>query len=151
MSPTLIIAIVRDVAIVGALIFIVWWIRTSGANAVKVSDMQAVQKQIAAQATQQAQWAQEARNAAIQRTQDMAQVTAAIGAQRAPILVQPATQPACPDHLPASPAASSSSTAGSGGIISGAGRDIRPAINAFELKYETALADCRAAIASWPK
>lgn len=61
-----------------------------------------------------------------------------------------ATASACP-NLPGVPdssglhPASGADDAGSGTV------DVRPAINAFELRYETALADARLLIASWPK
>ena len=155
MTPAAIIALVRDVAILAALIFIIWWIRASGENAVKLADIQAVQKQLAAQAAQQAQWAQEARDAEFQRTQDMQTVTATIGRQRAPILLQSAAQPSCSHPVPAVPASPSNDTAGTGGIISGVGtdsqpRDIRNAINTDEIRVEQAIADCRLLQRSWP-
>ena len=39
-----------------------------------------------------------------------------------------------------------------GGTKPGLGdRDIRPTVEAFKLRYETALADCRLALSEWPK
>lgn len=153
MTPTAIIALVRDVAIVGALAFIIWWIRTDGANSVKVSDMQAVQKQLDSNTKLVAQWSQEAHDAQTQRTQDMAQVSAAIAAHSAPIVVM--------RDRPASPVAVSSIAVSTGTQPAASGNpdpgprsdpvDVRPAINAFELKYEGFLADCRAEHAQWPK
>jgi hypothetical protein len=37
-----------------------------------------------------------------------------------------------------------------GGAVEGPGRDIRPALEQFRIKYETALADCRRLDAEWP-
>lgn len=52
------------------------------------------------------------------------------------------------------PAEAAATHAGGGGSDSGSrgdrGSDVRPALDAFERKYETALADCREILAKWP-
>lgn len=153
MTPAAIIALVRDVAVVGALAFIIWWIRTDGANSVKVTDMKAVQKQLDANTQTVAQWSQEASHAQQQRTQDMAQVSAAIAAHSQPIVVL-RDRPASPGTVSSAPTSASGQSTACGSADGGSGKDtvdIRPDISAFERKYEQALADARSCIASWPK
>lgn len=151
MTVSAIIALVRDIAILIALGFIIWWIRSEGENTVKLADLQAVQKQLDTQSKEVSQWHQEALDAQNQHTQDLAQVTAAIGAQRQPVRLCNAPRP---DPVPAHPAAATSDTAGTGGIISSArddSRDVRPDLNAFELRIEKTVADCRLLQQSWPR
>ncbi len=151
MTVSAILALIRDAAIVGAVVFAIWWIRAEGENTVKLADLQAVQKQLDNQSKQVSQWHQEALDAQNQHTQDVGKVTADIGAQRAPVRLCNASRP---DPVPAHPAAATSSTAGTGGNISGAGadsRDIRPELNAFELRIEKTIADCRLLQQSWPR
>ena len=152
MTPAAIIALIRDIAVVGALAFIVWWIRTDGANSVKVTDMKAVQKQLDANSKQVAQWAQEASNAQTQRSQDMAQVSAAIAAHSQPIVVL-RDRPGSPGTVSSAPTSTGGQSAACGSADGGSGKDtvnIRPDISAFERKYEQALADARSCIAAWP-
>jgi hypothetical protein len=44
-----------------------------------------------------------------------------------------------------------SSDSPGGGAVEGPGRDIRPLIEQFKAKYETALADCRRLDSEWPR
>jgi len=145
MTPAQILALVRDIGILCALAFLVFRIYSDGESAVKAKDLIAVQQQLTQNSERQSQWAQEAHDAAIQHTQDLAQVVAVIGAQRAPVILQPAptASGACP--VPGHPPTPTGEPAAAGGV------DIRAGINAFELKYETALADCRQVLSSWPK
>jgi hypothetical protein len=57
----------------------------------------------------------------------------------------------CPDRVPSPQAQTSGQHPASGGAESGRGGDLRPAIEALKVKYETALADCRRLDAEWPK
>lgn len=60
----------------------------------------------------------------------------------------------CPadDRVSGAQAQTTGQDPGGRGAQPGSGeRDIRPAIEAFKLKYETALADCRRLDAEWPK
>lgn len=153
MTPGAIIALVRDLVIVIALGLLIWLLISYGKDMVKVSDMKAVQKQLDANTKQVAQWSQEASNAQTQRTQDLAQVSAAIAAHSQPIVVL-RDRPASPGTVSSTPASASGQSAACGSADGGSGKDtvdIRPDISAFERKYESALADCRAAVASWPK
>lgn len=56
----------------------------------------------------------------------------------------------CSGAVPRLPETASDDSA-SGGAVEGPGRDIRPLIEQFKARYETALADCRRLDADWPK
>lgn len=149
MTPSQIIALIRDAVIVAALGFVVWRVYSAGENAIKVDDIKALQAQLSDNAEKQAQWAKDSQDAQTQRAQDMVQVTAAINAQHAPIVLRSGPSSTCP--VPRAPASPASIPPGTGSAQSAAGGDIRPEINRFELRLESVVADCRAALASWPK
>lgn len=147
MTPAQIIALIRDCAIVGALCFILWKIYGAGVDSVKLADMKAVQTQLQTQQRQIEAYAQQVNDANAQRSQDTQAITAAIAAHQQPVIVRLAPSP---NTVPAVPIQASSAHPESGGIDAGRGIDLRPAIAAFELKYEQALADCRLLDNSWP-
>jgi hypothetical protein len=154
MTPAAIIALVRDVAIVGGLAFIIWWIHTDGANSVKVADLQAVQQQITANNQKQAQWAQESSDAQTQHTQDLAKISALVASHATqPIIVR---LPASPGPVSDTATHASTQPSSGGPTDPGSGKpaqsiNIREGLSVFESRYETELADCRAAIAIWPR
>jgi hypothetical protein len=143
-------SLARDLLIVSALGYILWVVHSQAENSVKVADMQAVEKQVLANAQTLSRWSQEAHDAEVKRETDMAGVTALIGAQHAPIRLCIPPK-ASPGTVSGNPASTPSGTAASGGTDAGSGEDIRPAINAYELKYESALASCRSVLSQWPK
>ena len=154
MSPAAIYTAVRDLLILAVIGFIAFRVYTDGKNAAKVADMAAVQKQLAANAAQSAAWQKESSDANLKRQSELAQVSSAIGAQRAPVLVCPG--PSSPGPLPSHPTGAGGEpaaprSADAGPRAGAAAIDIRPAINAFELKYERAFADCRSVLNQWPK
>lgn len=152
MTPSAIIALVRDLVIVIALGLLIWLLISYGKDVVKISDMKAVQKQLDANTKQVAQWSQEASNAQTQRVQDMAQVSAAIAAHSQPIVVL-RDRPASPGTVSSAPTSASGQSAACGSTDGGSGKDtvdIRPGISVFERKYEQALADARSCITAWP-
>ncbi len=150
MSPSAYIALARDVCILLALAFVVWRIYAAGQNAVKAADLQFLQAQLSEQAKTLDSWRQEATNANDQLSRDVATLHAptpnkppvwlcnAPSSPRRPVL--PATAPTAPSEHP-SP----------GGADIGSQRDIRPQLDAFQLKYETALAECRSVYSQWPQ
>lgn len=144
------ISLIRDGVIVGALGYILWLSHSQAQNAVKVSDMQAVEKQVLANAQTLSRWTQEARDAEVKRATDMAGVTALIGAQRAPVRLCRAPA-ASPGTVPGTASSPAGGTTAAGGTDTGSGEDLRPALNAFEVKYEGDFASCRSVLASWPK
>jgi len=152
MTPAAIIALIRDIAIATALGFLVYRIYTDGQNAVKVADLKALQKQLDTNTQTVARWSQEASHAQTQRIQDLATIHDAIAAHSQPIVVLRDRQTNSSSVSSAAAGANGQSAACRG---ADAGPrtdtvDIRPDISAFETKYEGFLADCRAAIASWP-
>lgn len=154
MTPAAIIALVRDGIILLALGLLIWLLITFGSDRVKVADMKAVQKQIAQNAQIEAGWRKEQINANAKRDADLSKVAAGITAQRAPVYVMRNPARACPVSVAAGEA--SRPPPGTGGADQGSGDDrqsidLRPQLNAFELKYETLVADCRAALDQWPQ
>lgn len=143
------IALARDIGIALALGFIIWKIYGAGENAVKVSDLKSLQAQIAEQAKTLAGWRQESTNANNQLSQDLATLHAA-APDKPPVWL--CNDPASPRSqvLPAATAASPSVPASAGGNDIGSQRDIRPQLEVFRLKYETALAQCRDLYSQWP-
>jgi hypothetical protein len=154
MTPSAIIALARDAIILVALGLLIWLLITFGQDRVKVADMTAVQKQIIQNAQIEAGWRKEQTDANNKRDADLAQVAAGIAAQRAPVYVVRNAPRACP--VPVNTGQASRPPPAAGGIDPGSGNDrqpvdIRPEINRFELRVESALADCRAALDGWPK
>lgn len=145
MTPAAIIALIKDAVIVLAIGAVIYVLVTYGKDIVKISDMAAVQKQVAANAQTVAGWRQEQIDANARHSADIAGIAATIGAQHAPIFLQPAPSKAGACPVSGATGAPSGQPAGSGPV------DIRPGINTFELKYETALADCRSVLAQWPR
>lgn len=136
------ISIIKDSAIILAVAAVVFFIYHSGANSVRVHDIEAVQKQIQANAATEERYHSEINDAFAEVHSQMGAVYASIDAQRKPLIVRvPASGRAVPGDS-ASPADQSPS---SGGI------DVRSGVNALERKYESALSDCRALKESWPK
>lgn len=155
MTPAMIIALVRDAAILGALGFVLLWIHRADVNSIKIQDMKVVQSQLADNALRQKQIAQEVSNAQAQHSRDMETVSAAIVSHSAkPIRLCVSARPS-PVHGISTTTAGQ--PAGSGGTDAPARGDfestlnVRAAISQFELTYESALADCRQALASWPR
>lgn len=153
MTPAAIIALVRDVVILVALALLVWLLIQFGRDRVKIVDMKAVQTQLAHNARQAQEWKDAADHATTIRDQELAQLRATAAQPRPAIRV---CHEASPRSVPIDPATASREPAPSGGIVPGPrgdselGTDIRPQIEQFKLKYESALAECRAALASWP-
>lgn len=153
MTPAAYLAIARDVVIVGAVLAILWFVHRADTDHVKVADFKAVQTQLQENARDVAQNALQARQADEQRQKDLEQVSAAIAAQQSPIwLYRPSggSPVSCPATRPSPQPASSR------GIVEPSRADpqpvdIREPINAYEQRLETLVADCRDALAKWPK
>lgn len=152
MTPGQIIALIRDAAIVGGILAILWIVYRGGENTIKRDDLQAVQKQLRENAQHAAQYAQQSQSADQQRADDLAQVRLAIAGQRAPVVVM--RGPANPGPVSCPPTSPGAQPTGAGPAISGAREDtvdVRPAINGYENRIEQVVADCRAALAKWPR
>jgi len=146
-TPLQIIAAIKDVLIVAAVIFVTWFVYHAGQNQVKVSDVKALSAQIEYNGKVQEGFHQEITDAFAKRDTQVGQLAASIGAQHTPILLchSPGS-----NTVPGNPPGTSSVAPPSGAVDAGPGIDIRASINAFELKYESVLASCSALKASWP-
>jgi hypothetical protein len=138
--------LIRDAAILLALAFVCYRIYEDGAQSVKSQDMTAVVAEIKSNAAKEDAWRLQSDQANAQRSKEISDLKANIDANKRPvIIVQPPAQSPGPDKLPVAAASTGTADTASGQV------DIRPGINAFEDYYETALANCRDAIASWPQ
>jgi Tfp pilus assembly protein PilE len=120
-----------------------------GKNTVKISDLQAVQDQLTKNAQIIDRWHQEQTDADAKRDANLNKVASAINGQRDPIYLVRNTPGKCP--VPSSPDKAANQPASGGTTDSGSGGDLRPQINGFELKYETAIANCQAVLDKWPQ
>lgn len=148
MSIGAIITLVRDFLIVGALGFVVWRIYHDGENAVKVADIKAVATQIAANAKQQAQYAAQTQSAQETHSAEIQAVSAAIAANNKPVYIM--RGPPSTGSVSSVPAQAASCPAEPVPDDKRAGSDIRPELQAFELRYEGFFATCREVMAQWP-
>lgn len=128
-------ALAKDVCIVAAVGFLVFFVYHSGANSVRVHDIEAVQKQIAANAAIEARHHDEINDAFAEANSQFGNIAHSIDAQRKPVIVR---IPPSSRAVPGEPATSVDPDPSGGGL------DVRLGINAFERKYESALSQCRA-------
>jgi hypothetical protein len=148
MTPSAIIALVKDAVIIIAIGLIAYVLITYGMDVVKVSDMKAVEKQITQNAADAARWQKEASDANTKRDADLAAVAATISSHRDPVyLVRNAPRA---EPVPGHPSKTGDQASGTGGTDAGSRINRRPDINAYEMKVETALADCYAGLDQWP-
>lgn len=148
MTPAAILSLVKDLLIIVAVGLAAYFLVSYGKDIVKVSDIKAVQKQIVDNAATTERWQKEQSDADVKRAAALAKVGAAIAGQRAPVFVR---GPPRPDPVPAAATKAGDQPGGAGGADQGRGIDHRPAVNQFELKYETALIECYAALDKWPR
>lgn len=148
MTPSAIIALIKDVVIVVAVGAVAYFLITYGKDIVKVDDIKAVTKQLQDNVTTQARWQKESTDADTQHVASLAKITDLVSNQRTPVFVR---GPTCPNPVSAPAAKAGDSSGPSGATDQGRGVDYRPVINEFESHYETALADCYAALDKWPR
>jgi len=134
------VALIRDGVILALLVSVLVLVYRAGANHNLQQQVQALQKQLENNSRQEAQWAEEVRDAQAQRVADMAQIGAAIAAHSAPIVVY---RPAGGGTVPRPSPAAGDRPAEGGGPDAGSRVDVRPGISAFESKYEEEFAGCR--------
>jgi hypothetical protein len=146
MTPASIIALVRDVAILAALGFVVYLLINYGKDQVKVADIKAVQVQLQHNTELQAAWQKEQTDADTKRSTDLAAVASTIASHNTPVFVR---GPACVGSVPNDPGKAGNPTGGPPSTDQGRGIDYRPLIDQFESKYSTALIDCYAALDKW--
>lgn len=148
MTPAAILALIKDLVIVVAIGLVAYFLISYGKDIVKISDMKAVTKQLADNTAIVTRWQKESTDADTKHVQTLQQIGAAIDKQRAPVFVRQSPG-VCP--VPNAPAKAGDPPNPSWGTDQGRGIDYRPAVNQFELKYETALADCYAALDKYPQ
>jgi hypothetical protein len=149
MTPGAIIALVKDVVIVAALGFVIYMLINYGKDQVKVSDMKAVETQLKTNAVTEAEWRKEQVDANTKHDTNLATVASTIANQRAPVFLRSGPPSQCP--VPNNPTKTSDQGTTTGSTDNRPGKDLRPDINAFELKYESAFLDCQTVLDQWPK
>jgi hypothetical protein len=153
MSPTAIIALVRDTALLVGVGLILLFVYRSGEDRLKATDLKGLQAEIQQQAKTIQTWREESTDAQKQLSLDLAAIHAA------PVVVHDWSlrEPSCPQSsvLPAAPSKASDQPPSAGGTQPGRGdaatadrRDF--AVASFKAKWETILAGCRALDAQWP-
>jgi hypothetical protein len=150
MTPAAIIALVKDAVILIAAGLAIYLFVSYGKDIVKVADMKALEKQLISNTQIQDAWRKEQTDANTKRDADLAKVADTIAGQRDPVYVM-RSGPSHSCSVPAAPAKADSPPTGTGGVDAGSGSDSRPAINRYELKVETVVADCRAVMDQWPQ
>lgn len=141
-------AIAKDLAIVIAIAALVYFVYHSGANSVRVADIQAMQKQIEANAKTQERYHSEITDAFAEANSQMGNLAHSIDANHKPVIVR---VPASGSAVPGTPASPPSTGPFSGGGDATPGVDIRPQLNAYEKWLEERFGQCRALKESWPK
>ena len=152
MTPGQIVSAVKDLLILLALAFVVYRVYAAGKDADLKQDMKEVMQQLKANAEQESKWRTASDQAERTRAAEIADIDANISANTRPVyIVQPAAKPRDSNSVSKGSTPASAQLAGAGGSDSGVGVNIRPGINAFEMKYEAAFADCRDLYAQWPQ
>jgi hypothetical protein len=153
-TPSQILAIVRDFALAAGIGVIAWLIYRGGKDHAAADAMKALQAQITVQARTLDTWHQESAHANEKLSADMAKINAAAAAPSKPVWVCP------PEGRERSVLPTPTSEAGGehpvgGAALEGSGpdhaRNIGPELSAFKQRWETVLAECRALDAQWPK
>jgi Tfp pilus assembly protein PilE len=141
------IALARDAVIIGILSWGVWFLYHSGENSIKLADLKAVQTQLTHNAQQVEDWKARENAAEVKHDQEVQLVATTVASQHQPVRLCHTPSASSVSHPASTPQGSNppSRTANTG-----PGVDIRAAVNAFEIKYEAALADCRQTLAEWP-
>lgn len=153
MTPAAIFSVVKDGLIIAAVAFVCWFLVHTGENVVKVGDLQAVTKQLQANAEQVEKWQQQKDQADGQLQIDLSKINTQPPVAKPPVWV---CNNAGPKPVPGIPGPAANVDPGAGGGIGpdrpGTGKvDVGPAVDAAERTIETALAECRDLRDSWPK
>lgn len=152
MTPSLIIALIRDVVVISGIGIILWLVYRGGEDRIKASDLKALQQQITAQAKIQETWHQEASDANNKLNQTLAAINAA------PIVVHDWVRNDCPKPSVLSAAAGQAAPArpDSAGVQPGRGEDAEAdrrdaAIAEFKARWGAELATCQSFLDQWPQ
>lgn len=150
MPPWLTLGAIKDGVIVIAILALGWWVYHAGENTVHVSDMKALQAQIAHMQQQQESWQREQTRASAVKQADLH----AINSGR---VVRPLHLRLCINRPAVETVLSAPSTAAAGTHPEArrsnvqAGQDIGPAVQAYQRWVERKFADCRQVLRSWPR
>lgn len=153
MPPWLSVSAIKDVVIVGMVIALGWWVYHQGENTIRVKDFAALQQQIKHQAAVQQKWQTAQANSQSVLSDEIQQIVTPHSGVVRPLhirLCQPSSEAGTKLLSGASPAPKGKHSAARATVMR-PGPDIGPAVQAFERKYETALAQCRAVIREWPR
>lgn len=154
MSPATYISLARDIIVIAVIGFLAYLLVSFGENRVEKKDFQALEQRIKDNAATEARWRKEDTDANDKRDKALAALHADVSAPHAPIIVRvPVAQtPGLPAH-PGEAGNAHPECAGTGSGHGGAGTEVdrRPDVEAFKLKYGTALIDCQAVLDHWPQ
>jgi hypothetical protein len=154
MTPGAILAAVKDGVILIAVVALIYIFVTYGKDIVKVDDMKGLQAQITKNASIMETWQKEQTDANNKHDTNLQAISARIAAQRDPVyVVRGGPANSCP--VSGNTGQTGGQAPGAGGSNQGAGGagqpvDIRAGLNAFELKYETAIAEGQRCLDGWP-
>jgi hypothetical protein len=154
MPPWLSFSTIKDAVIVIAIVALGWYVYRSGEDRITAKNFAQQQQALAHYQATVESWQKQQASASGALQNEIAQING--GGSGPPVvqplhieLCQPTSTPAA--VLPRAPTGATNPAPAARATDQGPQRDIGPAIEAFERKYETALAECRAVISQWPK
>lgn len=157
MTPSAILAVVRDVVIVGALLFIGYFLVKSGEDRVTAGQLKSLEQRITQNETIESTWRTQKDTADGKLSSDLAAISVT------PATPKPAVWVYNKPTTVNSTVSSNSSAAGhsdtgpgtgvsmGGSVTQAPAEDVGPAVDEAERKIEAALAQCRDLRDSWPK
>lgn len=154
MSPTQILALVRDTALVAGIALLLWFVYQGGKDRVSARDLKALQAQSATQSRTLDTWHQESAHATEKLTAAMAKIDAAAAVPIRHDWVRP---PACSERavLPTPSSEASDAHSGPGSVRPGDGSDAEAdrrdqVIALYKQRWKTVLAQCQSVLDQWP-
>jgi len=143
-TPSQIVELVYRALIVVGVGWLIFHIYREGEDRITSQDLVAVNKQLAANAAIEARREEARKNADAQREADSIAIMGVVRQHQQPIRLCNSSGAGA---LPGAPTSSPGSPTGGGRPDAGSGENLRPAVSAFELKYEGAFATCRSLLA----
>lgn len=158
MTPAAILALVKDIVIVVAVIAVGWFLVNAGKNMVHVEDIKKLEQRIVDNAKIEQTWRDQKSNADDQLAKDIKSIPSIVAGNTPKQPVWVCNKPSVSGNgLPTNSGSTGSQPAATGGTDSGSGTsaettvDRRQVVDLFETKYETVLAQCRSVLSKWPK
>jgi len=155
MTFTAALALAKDLAILAALGFILWYVTHAEHNADQLKDIKANLVQVQQNQTTMTRWQQEQTDARTKADQALDTLTTRVGALNHPLIVRvPGNAPATVPRGASAPGSGAAPNTcatqpGSAGAVRQV--DIGPMLADIERRYGTALINCQRLIDSWPK